>query len=97
MIATLVPVAQEKMSPKLWPKFLLFLAPAAHRVEHQPTSWESRQMSLDANKTLALRIWHDVFNNRNLGVADELVAPDALNHEAAHGAPPEARRASRPP
>jgi steroid delta-isomerase-like uncharacterized protein len=44
-------------------------------------------MSLDANKTLARRIWDDVFNNRNLGVADELVAPDAVNHEAGPGAP----------
>jgi steroid delta-isomerase-like uncharacterized protein len=87
MIATHVPEAQEKMSAKLWPKFLLFLASAAHRVEHQPTSLESTRMSLDANKTLARRIWDDVFNNRNLGVADELVALDALNHEAAHGAP----------
>jgi steroid delta-isomerase-like uncharacterized protein len=43
-------------------------------------------MSLDANKTLARRIWDDVFNNRNLGVADELVAPDAVNHEAGPGA-----------
>jgi steroid delta-isomerase-like uncharacterized protein len=44
-------------------------------------------MSLDANKTLARRIWDDVFNNRNMGVADELVAPEAVNHEAGPGAP----------
>ena len=44
-------------------------------------------MSLDANKTLARRLWDDVFNNRNLALADELVASDAVNHEAGPGAP----------
>lgn len=43
-------------------------------------------MSLDSNKMLARRIWDDVFNNRNLGVADELVAPDAVDHEVGPGA-----------
>ena len=44
-------------------------------------------MSLDANKSLARRIWEDVFNGRNLDLADELIAPDAVNHEAGPGAP----------
>jgi steroid delta-isomerase-like uncharacterized protein len=44
-------------------------------------------MSLDANKNLARRIWAEVFNDRNLALADELVAPDAVNHEAGPGAP----------
>jgi steroid delta-isomerase-like uncharacterized protein len=44
-------------------------------------------MSLEANKLVARRIWDDVFNKRNLGAADELVAPDAINHEAAPGVP----------
>jgi predicted SnoaL-like aldol condensation-catalyzing enzyme len=43
--------------------------------------------SLEANKTLARRIWDEVFNDRNLVVADELVALDAVNHEAGPGAP----------
>jgi predicted ester cyclase len=43
-------------------------------------------MSLDANKSLARRIWDDVFNGRNLDVADELIAPEAVNHEAGPGA-----------
>ena len=44
-------------------------------------------MSLEANKALARRIWDEVFNNRDLGLADELVAPDAVNHEAPPGVP----------
>src|SRR5712692_2475809 len=47
-------------------------------------------MSLDANKTLARRIWDEVFNHRNLALADELVAPDAVSHESRAG------RAQRP-
>src|SRR5262245_10707872 len=43
--------------------------------------------SLDANKNIARRIWDEVFNARNLAIADELVAPDAINHEAGPGAP----------
>jgi steroid delta-isomerase-like uncharacterized protein len=39
-------------------------------------------MSLEANKTLARRIWAEVFNDRNLALADELVAQDGVNHEA---------------
>lgn len=42
-------------------------------------------MSLEANKALARRIWDDVFNDRNLASAEELVAPDAVNHEAPPG------------
>jgi steroid delta-isomerase-like uncharacterized protein len=44
-------------------------------------------MSLDANKKLACRIWAEVFNERNLALADELIAPEAVNHEAGPGAP----------
>ena len=44
-------------------------------------------MSLDTNKTIARRIWTEVFNDRNLAIAAELVAPDAVNHEAGPGAP----------
>jgi hypothetical protein len=36
-------------------------------------------MSLEANKKLARRIWAEVFNDRNLALADELIAPDAVN------------------
>ena len=44
-------------------------------------------MSLEANKALARRIWDEVFNERNLALADELIAPDAVNHEAPPGVP----------
>jgi hypothetical protein len=44
-------------------------------------------MSLEANKKLACRIWAEVFNDRNLALADELIAPDVVNHEAGPGAP----------
>ena len=53
-------------------------------------------MSLDANKTLARRIWDEVFNHRNLALADELVAPDAVSQKQGR-ARPEAPRASKPP
>jgi steroid delta-isomerase-like uncharacterized protein len=45
------------------------------------------EMSLDTNKTLARRIWTEVFNDRNLAAAEELIAPDAVNYEAGPGAP----------
>src|SRR6266545_510169 len=44
-------------------------------------------MSIEANKTLVRRIWDDVFNARNLALADELVAADGVNHEVAPGLP----------
>ena len=44
-------------------------------------------MSLDTNKALARRIWEEVFNQRKLDVADELIASQAVNHEAGPGAP----------
>jgi steroid delta-isomerase-like uncharacterized protein len=44
-------------------------------------------VSLEANKALARRVWEDVFNHRNLAAAEELVAPDAVNHEAPEGVP----------
>ena len=42
-------------------------------------------MSTDANKVLVRRLWEEVFNKRNLAVADEVVAPDAINYEALPG------------
>ena len=44
-------------------------------------------MSLEANKAIARRVWNDVFNKRDLALADELVAADAINHEAPPGVP----------
>jgi hypothetical protein len=44
-------------------------------------------MSLEANKALARRIWDEVFNNRDLALADELVAQEAVNYEAPPGVP----------
>jgi len=42
-------------------------------------------MSLEANKAIARRVWDEVFNKRDLALADELVAADAINHEAPPG------------
>jgi predicted SnoaL-like aldol condensation-catalyzing enzyme len=44
-------------------------------------------MSLEANKAIARRVWDEVFNKRDLALADELVAADAINHEAPPGVP----------
>jgi steroid delta-isomerase-like uncharacterized protein len=44
-------------------------------------------MSIEANKALARRVWDEVFNGRKLDLADELVAPDGVNHEVAPGIP----------
>jgi steroid delta-isomerase-like uncharacterized protein len=44
-------------------------------------------MSLEANKALARRIWDEVFNDRNLALADELISPDGVNHEVGPGMP----------
>jgi predicted ester cyclase len=45
-------------------------------------------MPLEANKALARRIWEDVLNGRNPALADELIAPDAVEHETAPGINP---------
>jgi predicted ester cyclase len=45
-------------------------------------------MSLEANKALARRIWEEVLNGRNPRLADELIAPDAVEHETAPGINP---------
>ena len=42
-------------------------------------------MSIEANKALVRRLWEEGFNKRNLAVADEVVAPDAINYEAPPG------------
>ena len=44
-------------------------------------------MSLEEKKAVARRIWDEVFNKRDLALANELVAADAINHEAPPGVP----------
>jgi predicted ester cyclase len=41
--------------------------------------------TLEANKALVRRIWEEIFNRRNLALADELIAPGSVNHEAPPG------------
>jgi steroid delta-isomerase-like uncharacterized protein len=45
-------------------------------------------MSTEANKALVRRLYEEVFNNRNLALADELIDPQGVNHEAPPGTPP---------
>jgi ketosteroid isomerase-like protein len=44
-------------------------------------------MSIEGNKAIACRVWNEVFNQRKLSVADELVAADGVNYEAPPGIP----------
>ena len=39
------------------------------------------------NKALARRLYEEVLGRGNLGAADELIAPDAVDHEGEPGAP----------
>jgi steroid delta-isomerase-like uncharacterized protein len=41
-------------------------------------------MSAEANKALVRRLFEEVFNKRNLAVADELLSPESLNHDDPH-------------
>lgn len=45
-------------------------------------------MSTEANKALVHRLYEEVFNNRNLALADELVDPQGISHETPPGTPP---------
>jgi ketosteroid isomerase-like protein len=45
-------------------------------------------MSTEANKALVRRLYEEVFNNRNLALTDELIAPEAISHVAPPGTPP---------
>ena len=42
-------------------------------------------MSAELNKTIALRFYEELWNNRNLEVADEIFAPDCLTHQLQSG------------
>jgi steroid delta-isomerase-like uncharacterized protein len=41
--------------------------------------------TLEANKSHVRRIWEEIFNRRNLALADEVIAPEGVNHEAPAG------------
>ena len=42
-------------------------------------------MSVEINKAIVRRMYEEVFNRRNLALADELAAPESLSHEAPPG------------
>ena len=42
-------------------------------------------MSVEANKAIVRRLFEEVFNKRNLAVADELLTETSLNHDDPHG------------
>ncbi len=46
-------------------------------------------MSLEDNKALALRYFHEVWGQGNYALEDELLAPDYIDHQAAPGFPPD--------
>jgi steroid delta-isomerase-like uncharacterized protein len=46
------------------------------------------QVSVEANKATVRRIFEEVFNQRNLALADELSAPDAVNDAVPSGITP---------
>ncbi|HSH80625.1 MAG TPA: ester cyclase [Herpetosiphonaceae bacterium] len=45
-------------------------------------------MTVEANKKVALRFYEEIFNRGNIDAADELVAPDVVDHNAPPGLPP---------
>ncbi len=44
-------------------------------------------MSSEENKAVVRRLYEEVFNGGNLDLADDLVAPDGVNHAAPPGGP----------
>src|SRR5215469_240362 len=55
------------------------------QILHRSSTKGANRMSVEENKALVRRFWEEVFNKRNLVVADELLAPDAINYEAPPG------------
>ncbi len=51
-----------------------------------PRGWITFPRELEANKTLARRLYEEVFGKGDLGVADEIMAEDCINHGP--GSPP---------
>lgn len=39
-------------------------------------------MSTETNKAIVKRFFEEAYNNRNVAIADELIAPDFINHNA---------------
>ena len=54
-------------------------------------------MSIEENKALFRRTYEEVFNQGNFALADELVAPDCINHEVPPGMPNRGPEAVRQP
>ena len=42
-------------------------------------------MSTEQNKVIVRRIFDELFNKGNLGIIDELIAPDAIDHNEPPG------------
>ena len=43
-------------------------------------------MSIEQNKAIVSRFYEELWNNRNLRIADEIIAPDCITHQLQSGA-----------
>ena len=62
--------------------FLFCLLIASSSFAQQPAKTGEKDMTVDQNKQLILRLFREVFNQKSFSVIDELYNPDVVDHSA---------------